>query len=420
MLKPVAALTLALALVLAAPAVAEDAGVAAIRAELAQVPEGRKFRPERAHLFLKLGRAQLLAGNYRGAEAAAGEALALGEKMGRERTEQEALMIRGDARLYLALYDAALGDYQRALELAGREQRLKGEALWRLGEHARYRRDAGAARGFYREAGEMFSQAGDAAGRAKVSFSLAKMSHIGENFEDALSGYLEAAELFSRAGDGYRAGLATLSGGAVLRLLDRPEDARERFARAAGLFSGMGLVRPEADARLALGDVERALQWDGEATRNLNLAAELYRASGYAEGEGYALRSLGNLARAQGENGRALTFYQAALAKFRSTGKPALLASTLQMIGELERWFGRVDNARGHYTEALQHYEQAGDSIGQANALLGLGLVESGPDPDLALAYFEDSASLYQQAGMDTASAMAREAARRLELDLGR
>lgn len=420
MTKHLAGLCVVLALLISPPVWAEDAGVAAIRAELAQVPEGRKFRSERAHLFLKLGRAQLLAGDYQSAEAAAGEALELGDRMGNERIEQEGLMIRGDARLYSARYDAALADYQKALDLAGRNELRKGEALWRLGEHARYRRDAGAARGFYREAGEMFSLAGDAAGRAKVSFSLAKMNHIGENFEDALSGYLEAADLFARAGDGYRAGLATLSSGAVLRLLERPEDARERFSHAAGLFSQLGLVRPEADARLALGDVERALQWDREATRNLNRAAELYRASGYAEGEGQALRSLGNLARAQGENGRALSYYKSALSKFRAGGKPALLAATLQTIGDLERWFGRIDEARLHYTEALNHYGQAGDAIGQANALLGLGLVESGPDPDLALAYFEDSASLYQQAGMETASGMAREAARRLESDLGR
>ena len=124
------------------------------------------------------------------------------------------------------------------------------------------------------------------------------------------------------------------------------------------------------------------------------------------------------MSRALGENQAAKSYFEEALSLYRLGAGSEKLGALLQNLGDIERQFGVMAGARDYYIEALALYEDQHNVLGQANVWLGLGLVDSGPDPELALSHFEKSAGFYNAAGMGAAADMAVEAGNRLRADI--
>ncbi len=72
----------------------------------------------------------------------------------------------------------------------------------------------------------------------------------------------------------------------------------------------------------------------------------------------------------------------------------------LRGLGDLERKLGRNDAARDAYAEARTLYRQVEDRLGEANVLLGLGLLEKDGNPELAKRHLFQAAHIYQEIGL--------------------
>lgn len=127
----------------------------------------------------------------------------------------------------------------------------------------------------------------------------------------------------------------------------------------------------------------------------------LWRQLGNAQQEASILRRMGVAWVRLQDEGNALCYLESASAMATSLHLPRLEAATQIAIASLYANKGDKSAAVDHYRQAYAAYREVHEPLGEARALVGIGLHDASMDPDDALEQMRRAAVLYHEAGDD-------------------
>jgi tetratricopeptide (TPR) repeat protein len=143
--------------------------------------------------------------------------------------------------------------------------------------------------------------------------------------------------------------------------------------RAFQLWQETGDRTGEAQTLNSIGFLQEALGQPRNALDSYRQALTIWRAIGDRAGEAEALHDIAAAYSALGDKQQALNYYAQALPLRRETGDHEALAFTLTNMAVVHFNVGEEEKAAGLFAEALPAWRAAANTIGEAQATMGLG-----------------------------------------------
>lgn len=211
------------------------------------------------------------------------------------------------------------------------------------------------------------------------------------NLEPALAALTEAIDVYEVAGWTNDAVAARQAVANVHAAMGQLGPAMEELHRAQQL-ADLSRVGPDVSARLALarGDLALRFNYLDEAEREYVSADSLYRVAGLPRAAAGARQGRALVFLTRDEPEKAAVELQAAISAQETVGDGRGAAWSRILLASAEGRLGQDDAARQILLAARDSLRAVGDAVGEANALLALGDVES------ELSGNERAASLYR------------------------
>lgn len=354
-----------------------------------------------AGVYFLLGEYRQALGLYRRAAAESGLA-------GDGLHEAEAFCQAGRLLSYLGDNDGALRlvkrglAYYSALGVAQGPQfkRSNADALMQAGEVYYSAGDLVKASEHLSRALQIFTEVGDASGRARalvfggyISATIGEVEKGGGQFQEALG-------LYRTAGD--RSGEAlSLTALGLLRSLKLDEETAIKLHREAmSIFRTIGDRQSEAITLNGVGQAYQNLRENDLALENYGQALRLFLSGGSIYFASATLYQMAGVYRAKGDDERALNYYERCARLSREAKVKRTEANAMNEIASVFASRGERRRALGQYQKIERFYSAVGDSRGQALALDNMGdfFLSSG-DPGQALACYRRALELSRRAG---------------------
>jgi CHAT domain-containing protein/tetratricopeptide (TPR) repeat protein len=294
--------------------------------EALRIDREQGMRVDAALVLRALGLLEFRRGAYHVAERALREALAIYQDT---KLPEAAVSVERD----LAVVAAAMGDLQSAVRELRRAERAATQAP------------------------------PDAARSAALALAWADLSLHFNRLAEADRRYRQAAELYAQAGD--RGGQVAVNRGRAVVLMLRGADASARtlFERVAAAESASGDVRAASLTRILLAAAQ-ADEGDAlAARRTLDLALDALGATGDPWGEAQALGALGDLATRTGARVAAESLYRRGLARLGERPAAALAWQLHAGLGSALRSRGALDEAGAELRAAVAAIDRSAGTL---------------------------------------------------------
>ncbi|MGH3289538.1 MAG: BTAD domain-containing putative transcriptional regulator [Streptosporangiaceae bacterium] len=260
--------------------------------------------------------------------------------------------------------DIALAATRQAHEVRG-----QAAMLYTRGSLYLQQQRFGQARRDFTAAAQLFSDAGDDQGLARVTHHTAFMDGLRGRLNDAAKGYEQALATYRKTGD-YKDAAYVLNGLAQIKLQRHQlDEARELLSEALGLCRVARWARVEAQVRHRMGEASLLAGEPARAVEEFELALARTRELGDPIGEAYVLAGVGVAKVRLGEFGQARTALQRALELAGTVGERMAEARVLLGLSELALTSGDPGQAVALAQQATGVFRELAMPLDEARAL---------------------------------------------------
>jgi CHAT domain-containing protein len=351
----------------------------------------------------------------------------------------EAYLQAGDIYSILSQYEKAHGAYREALKGAqGPEKRCKAlsritrtyaatgpfslvdsyskealnscrglrgldlaEALEARGEALDFAGDRAQSEDFFRQAQDLFVQAGDENGQARTLLMLAYTALFwGNSQAQGLQAAEQALRLWSSTGNKY--GIARMRSYLGMFAINKGEfeTAQCNYNLARPVFQGLGNKDEEASLLNGLGYVNRETGDWQKSFEYYQQARAIFASVHDMVGEIEAIRGIGKALTKMGNYILLLPLYQEELRLARQSGDPVAIAGSLADLASAYEPKNRYIQAEASYRRSLEGYRAAHHLYGEGAVLTRLGRLQAKRARySQAIAFLEGANALEQQLG---------------------
>ncbi|HVO41343.1 MAG TPA: tetratricopeptide repeat protein [Aggregatilineales bacterium] len=357
-------------------------------AQMGTIAEQCDHDPQRIIVCLRQASYAFATGDYPGSIRAAQTAVALAQKAGLPESEARGQLEWGRALLRQDHYDAARGQFERALAVVPKaeprtdESRdIECDSLRHLGIVAYESADYPAAHHYLDQALDSARALGDRSDEGSAFNNLGTLAWYEGNFAAARRDFEEALRIRREIGD--------------------------RRGQDAVLNNLGGLAREQGDFAAARACLEESLRLSREVADRL--------------GESIALDTLGEMARDQGDFTAARSYFERSLALAHALGDTRDEAIALSDLGRVAFDGGDYTTAQAYYEQALRSSRDIGDRRDEGRLLAWSGWckLQQG-DYEAGLRYSQQAWSLAHDEAVLPNEALAATIAGHCQLALGR
>jgi tetratricopeptide (TPR) repeat protein len=244
----------------------------------------------------------------------------------------------GDASVYEDGRDAALKNYQEALDgfRASRDQRGEANTLRSIGDIQSDRGDKETALKTYEEALDLFRSTGERRGEAYALRSIGDIAKFRGMNQKALDHYQNALHIFSQIGDDLGQARVLKSIGDVSRM-EENSGSDGWYERSLVKFRSLDDPAGTASVLKAIGDLCSKRGDKNAAMEKYEEALNLCRQVDESGGEARTLRAIADIQAFRGERDSAMKNYNEALRIARALGDRLLIAQIQKSLGDLQR-----------------------------------------------------------------------------------
>lgn len=292
--------------------------------------------------------------------------------------EAQALNNRGDLNYFSGDGEAALHDFDRALELCARFGAVSCEAKSRMNKGISmidFHQDE-QARVLLEEAGRQFRSVQDIRSELQALAGLGVIYLKQGKLQEALNRLNRGMELSQRIGDRQIMARVANSKGEVFRNLNDLDAALEYYQAGRDYYHALGILAGEGNSLIQIGRVQFLKENWPKALEAFESAAGKYRQTDERM-LAIALGEIGNVHAQRGEVGQALDYYHQALKIKIAHSDFREAAFTLNDLGLVHLREGDAEAAKEWFRQALDRGRQAEDLYGESWTLYNLARVES-------------------------------------------
>jgi CHAT domain-containing protein len=248
----------------------------------------------------------------------------------------------------------------------------RGEALLELGEPARSEE-------FFRQAWDVFVQAGDEDGQGRTLLMLARIALFsGDDRQvEGLELAGKALRLWSSTGNPY--GIARMRSylGVLAVLRGEFETARCNYNIARPTLHRLGSKDDEASALNGLGLAARQTGDWQKSFEFYQEARAMFASVHDMVGEIAAISDMGKTLAVMGRHRELLPLYRRELRLARQSGDPVTVAISLADLAHAYETANRYPQAEAFYYRAFESYQAANNLWGEGDALMRLGSLQA-------------------------------------------
>lgn len=306
------------------------------------------------------------------------------------------------------VWETALADYDRALEIAEKLPQPDEEYFWLLGarekllEHLDRSEERAVA---VQEMLEVASRLGDRAKIAEVQVRRIGVLAALADSSAATDAGREAVSIFRDQGDEAGEARAHRETGYVLWASGDDAGSLEANFLALRLHHKLGDLRGEAGDVGNIAEVYRGMGDNEQALRRANEAVRIYRELGDKLGEAMRLATVAQIHRERGEPETAIRLVLKTLQLYTELGVKNLLVAQHSACGTLYLGLGAAEKALEHFRTAARLGREIGYTRDEGHALMSVGaaLEQLGDHSGAAEAYRRASELLdraYGESGM--------------------
>jgi LuxR family maltose regulon positive regulatory protein len=297
--------------------------------------------------------------------------------------DPQMLVMRARLHRQAGEFEAALDDFERARLMFRARGDGAGQASVRVRQAAVYRNQnqLGEARHICEEVLAEANEVGlDPASLALAHRILGEVHHLAGDLAESKRAFRQALELYRQAGDRYQMAAVLQALGTTARRMGSPLEAEAHYQQALDLLETLGNRWRAAEMRNNIGV---GLYYQGDYPRAeamLDRALAEARAVGHQRTEALVLVSLGDLYFDRGENARAHHAYQAGLRGASAVGDAFLEVYTLAALANLYRLDRAWEQAHMllDQAEAAAAARPSGYAAGLISMMHGAVLIEQG------------------------------------------
>jgi CHAT domain-containing protein len=329
-----------------------------------------------ADAHLQIGDIYFTLSQYGKARGSYREALKLGQN-----PEKRCRALSRMARTYATTGPFLLVDRysKEALDSCrGLSQLAQAEALEARGQALDFAGDRAQSEDFFRQAQDLFVQAGDGNGQARTLLMLAYTALFsGDRQAQGLKAADQALRSWSSTGNSY--GIAQMRSylGVLAVLRGEFETAQCNYDIARPALHRLGSKDDEASVLNGLGLVNRQT---GDWQKSLGYyqqAREIFASVHDMGGEIMAITDMGKTLTAMGNYRPLLPLYRTALRLAHRSGDPVTIAMSLADLAHAYETTNRYIQAEAFYRRSFENYRTANNLWGEGDALMHLGSLQA-------------------------------------------
>jgi CHAT domain-containing protein/tetratricopeptide (TPR) repeat protein len=247
---------------------------------------------------------------------------------------------------------------------------------------------------------QIFTEVGDASGRARALLFSGYITAILGEVEKGVAHYEEALGLYRAAGDRSGEALSLTALGISRSLKLDEEEAIKLHRQAMDIFRVIGDGQSEAITHNGVGQAYQNLREHDLALENYGQALKLFLAKGSVYFASATLYQMAGVYRAKGDDERALDYYDRCARLSHAAKVRRIEAHSMNEVASIYASRGERGRALGQYRKIERFYAAVGDSRGQALTVNNMGdfFLSSG-DAARALASYRRALPLSRRAG---------------------
>ena len=237
-------------------------------------------------------------------------------------------------------------------------------------------------------------------GQAAMLYSIGSLNIAQQRFDQAREVFTAAAQLFQNAGDDQGIALVTRHIAFIDRLSGRLDDAARRYEQALCIFRRTGDHIAAAYVLHGLAQVKLELHEIDDAKELLSDALRLSQTARCRRVEAQVLHRMGEVDLLAGDLVGAVAAFDLTLARTRDIGDPIGEAYALMGVGVAKARQAEFGQARDALRRALELAGSVGDRLAEARALLGLSeLALTSGDPGQAVVFGQRASDIFRGMG---------------------
>jgi predicted ATPase/transcriptional regulator with XRE-family HTH domain len=237
---------------------------------------------------------------------------------------------------------------------------VRAQALFGVGQLARWQNDYAAARGAFTESLAIARERGDTWSMTQARFELGNIAWLQGDYAVARSQLMESLAAWRALRNLAGSAETLLCLGHIAWFQGDYAQARSFHEESMALYRELGDEIYIANNLMNLGKIAGAEGEYDRATTLIEAGLAVVRQWGFWIGTLWAIHYLGELARDQGDYGQAAALYEESLAIAREVGYTSGRASNLNRLGEIAQAQGNYQQAGALHRESLAVFRDLG------------------------------------------------------------